>query len=143
VSGSGRAREGLSVVALSLGQSGAWRKAAAAYRQFLHVVGAARGCDPAGRPTRLGFSHERVKAVLANGGQLSLPELLRCRVRYFSDGVVLGSRAFVEDVFCRHRRHFSPKRASLARPLSGGLWGDLCTARRLRLDVILPPAAAC
>lgn len=136
VAGSRRAREGLAVVALSLGQSGAWRRAAAAYRQLLYVVGEARGTD------RPGFSYERVKDVLQGGGKLSLAELLRCRVRYFSDGVVLGSREFVEEAFARHRGHFSPKRTTLARPMRGGLWGDLCTARRLRLEVISPPAAA-
>jgi REP element-mobilizing transposase RayT len=142
VAGSARAREGLSVVALALGQSGRWRKAAKAYRQFLHLVGETRGGTPNGRSTRAGFSHERVKAVLASGGQLSLSELLRCRVRYFSDGLVLGSCTFVEEVFHRHRRHFSAKRTTLARPMRGGLWGELCTARRLRLNVILPPVAA-
>jgi hypothetical protein len=28
-----------------------------------------------------------------------MSELLRCRVRYFSDGLALGSEAFVERIF--------------------------------------------
>ena len=40
---------------------------------------------------------ERAKAVLENGGKLSLPELLRCRVRYFIDGAALGSGEFVQE----------------------------------------------
>ena len=31
--------------------------------------------------------------------QLSLPERLRCRIRYFTDGVILGSQSFVESHF--------------------------------------------
>ena len=38
---------------------------------------------------------ERVQAVLAAGGQVALAELLRCRVRYLSDGAILGSEEFV------------------------------------------------
>ena len=33
---------------------------------------------------------QKAGAVLENRGKLSFPELLRCRVRYFSDGAVLG-----------------------------------------------------
>ncbi|MFT5473802.1 MAG: putative transposase [Candidatus Promineifilaceae bacterium] len=62
--------------------------------------------------------------------------LLRCRVRYFSDGAVMGSRAYVEDVFQRHRQQFGEKRKTGARPMRGGDWGDLMTARRLRLTPI-------
>ena len=32
-------------------------------------------------------------------GELSLPEGLRCRIRYFTDGVILGSQSFVETHF--------------------------------------------
>jgi hypothetical protein len=30
-------------------------------------------------------------------GELSVQEQLRCKIRYFTDGVILGSRSFVED----------------------------------------------
>jgi hypothetical protein len=59
-----------------------------------------------------------------------------------TDGAVLGSRDFLEDVFRRHRGFFSPKRTTLARPMMGGHWAGLCTARRLRLAVITVPSAA-
>ena len=60
-------------------------------------------------------------------------ELLRCRVRYFSDGLALGSQAFLETVFQRYRGHFGPHRQSGARPMRFGDWGGLCTLRDLRL----------
>ena len=40
---------------------------------------------------------------MAARGRLPLNEILRCRVRYFTDGVILGSRVFVEDQFRKHR----------------------------------------
>jgi REP element-mobilizing transposase RayT len=41
---------------------------------------------------------ERVQKVLRSGGRVASTELLRCRVRYFTDGAVIGSRGFVEEV---------------------------------------------
>ncbi|MBT3190941.1 MAG: hypothetical protein HN341_00135, partial [Verrucomicrobia bacterium] len=86
-----------------------------------------------------GFSAETVRDVLKAGGTLPINQLLRCRVRYFTDGAVLGSKTYLEDVFHRHRQRFSEKRRTGPRTMIGGQWGDLCTARRLRLDVITPP----
>ena len=71
-----------------------------------------------------GFSKERVEAVLKAGGKLSRAELLRCQVRWFSDGVAIGSKGFVEGIFTRCREHFGPKRKTGARPVredAGGL----------------------
>ncbi len=57
-----------------------------------------------------GLSGESVRAVLAERGKLSAAELVRLRVRYFSDGAILGSKAFVEGIFESQREQFSPKR---------------------------------
>ena len=48
---------------------------------------------------RRGFSREESEKILASGGKLSRAELLRCKVRHFGDGVVLGSREFVDAFF--------------------------------------------
>ena len=132
VAGGRAAREGLSLVAASLGQPGDWRSAGAAYRVYVYVRG--------GRPGQAsGFAPEQVKQVLAEGGRLSQAEALRCRVRYFSDGGVLGSREFVEQVFKEHRGFFGPKRKTGARPLRSAALGDVFTARDLRLEPITVP----
>jgi hypothetical protein len=71
-----------------------------------------------------GFSKERVEAVLKAGGKLSRAELLRCQVRWFSDGVAIGSKGFVEGIFSRCREHFGPQRKTGARAVredAGGL----------------------
>ena len=106
---------------------------------YLYVTGEARGQSETGRPTQPGFQPEKVEEVIQAGGTLPLNQVLRCRVRYFSDGAVLGSRTFVEDVFTRHRHRFSPKRRRAAHGMVGGAWGELCTFRRLRLQPIAPP----
>ena len=66
---------------------------------------------------RKGISKEEAKQVLAKGGRLSLSELLRCRVRYFSDGVAMRSQSFVEGVFAERREHFGAKRKAGARKI--------------------------
>ncbi len=62
-----------------------------------------------------GVSGESARAVLAERGKLSPAELVRLRVRYFSDGAILGSKAFVEGIFEAQREQFSPKRKRGAR----------------------------
>jgi hypothetical protein len=50
---------------------------------------------------------------------LGVAKMLRCRVRYFTDGVVIGSRGFVEDVFQQMRERFGAQRRTGARKLRG------------------------
>ncbi|MCC5841895.1 MAG: hypothetical protein JJT96_17400, partial [Opitutales bacterium] len=69
--------------------------------------------------------------VDAAGGGLSRGQLLRCRIRYFTEGAVIGSRAFVEDWFAGVREKFG-KRQTGARPMQGGDFGGLCALRDLR-----------
>jgi hypothetical protein len=140
VAGNRQARAGTRAIMLSLGGRADWRTVSREYRKYLYVSGEARGAAEGGGPSRPGFSVERVEQVLAEGGRLSQGELLRCRVRYLSDGVALGSREFVEGVFKKNRRSFGAKRKSGARKMRQGDWGGLHTARDLRLRVVAAPA---
>ena len=65
-----------------------------------------------------------------------MPELLRCRVRYFTDGAVLGSSEFVQDQFEAFRKYLSEHRKSGPRRMRGGNWGGLTVLRDLQTDVI-------
>ena len=116
-----------------------WGKTVAQYRMLLYGLGEER----AGGETvdgavkgRGGFSPAEIREVLASRGKLSLAQALRCRGRYFTDGVVLGSKAFVDGFFEGRREHFGPKRRTGARKLRGAEWGELRTLRDLRVDVI-------
>ena len=102
--------------------------------------GEAQGVRENGHAVKKGFSPEAVEAVIEVKGTLPLSEILRSRVRYFTDGAIIGSRAYVEEAFGRHRGHFSVKREVGARPMKGGDWGDMFTARQLRVDIFGPPS---
>jgi hypothetical protein len=45
--------------------------------------------------------------------------MLRCRVRYFTDGAVIGSKGFVNEIFLSSRQRFSSIRKDGARKLRG------------------------
>lgn len=55
---------------------------------------------------------------------LKISKVVRCRVRYFKDGAVLGSRSFVDGIFQLKRKQFGAKRTTGARKPRGAL-GDL------------------
>jgi hypothetical protein len=83
-----------------------------------------------------GFSKERVEAVLKSGGKLSRADLLRCRVRWFSDGVAIGSKVFVEGVFKGCRGYFGAKRKTGARKVREDAAESLHTLRDLKVDPV-------
>jgi REP element-mobilizing transposase RayT len=51
--------------------------------------------------------------------EMRLSDMLRRRVRYFTDGAVIGSRAFVNEAFASARERFSAKRKDGARAMKG------------------------
>jgi len=56
---------------------------------------------------------------LQRSRDVAIGKMLRCRVRYFTDGAVIGSRSFVDEVFRRCRERFGGARKDGARRLRG------------------------
>jgi len=102
-----------------------------------------RGGDghPEVKVVRKGMKKEEVEAELARLERcrdVTLRKMLRCRVRYFSDGAVLGSREFVDGVFRACRERFGTKRKSGARRLRGtaaAAAGTLWSVRDLKKGI--------
>ena len=70
--------------------------------------------------------------------EIGVAKMLRCRVRYFTDGAVIGSRVFVDEAFHEARSRFGPKRKDGARSLKGNASpaaGVLWSMRNLRVGV--------
>src|SRR5690606_20808574 len=84
------ARRGLgSLLEESLGDCEAkadWRRTLRRYRLLLHEDGAERKGEFDGETARRGISEEEVRKVVDDGAALSVPEVLKRRVRYFSNG---------------------------------------------------------
>ena len=101
------------------------------YRELLYRTGADA------------FSIDDIKRVVDAHGRLTVKQMVFCRVRYFTAGVAIGSRSFVERIFESNRDLFDPNRRSGAREIpvrgdSGGM--RLCTLRNLRINPISAPA---
>src|SRR5690606_30838019 len=97
------------------------------YRQTLFGIGAGA------RKDAQVISAEAVQDVMKNKGRLPLATVLRCRVRYFSDGAVLGTRAFVEAQLGDYRRRSGCRQRTAPRALPEVTdWGGLTTLRGLR-----------
>jgi len=112
-----QARRGL----LSVTGEANWKKAQSVYRDFILVRGM---IDPKG--------NEKV----VRDGSLSMSQLLRLRIRYFSDGLVLGGEVFVQRVYHQYRDRFGEKRRKGPKRMQGGAWGELRVIRDLRKEVI-------
>jgi REP element-mobilizing transposase RayT len=142
--GGKRAREGLVAVHDSrwLEQPGGWRQAAKRYRVLLYTAGEERREAYGGRVVRPGLAAAEVERVVEGGGKLTLQQALRCRVRYFTDGMAVGGKAFVDGVFEANRRFFGPKRRDGARKMRFAEWGALRTMRALRVAPVGAPGSA-
>lgn len=137
VAGKQAARRGLGRLLAATGGYGrrpaGWGVTGARYRLLLFGHGQRRlGDGRTGQGAMAGMSREAVERELARGGRLSVTEVLRSRVRYFCDGVVFGSRAYVDATFSENRDRYGARRNSGARRMRGADWGDLWVLRDLR-----------
>ena len=92
-----------------------WKELAAEYRKILYFDGEESLRDE--KKGRAGIAKKDVAEVLEKKGKLSEAEMIRHRVRHFTDGLVIGSEGFVEGVFRVARGYFGPRRKSGARKI--------------------------
>jgi putative transposase len=85
--------------AMGLGRESPWREVRRAYRKLLFQTGTVASKEGA-----LIAVEVSQKVLHQQHGEIPLPELLRCRIRYFTDGGILGSRSFVQEQFARSRQ---------------------------------------
>jgi putative transposase len=89
-----------------------------------------KGIDPA-------VAEEELKRLIGCR-DVALSQVVRYRIRYFTDGAVLGSRGFVDEIFKACRERFGGRRKDGARGLRGAgarAKGVLWSARDLRVRV--------
>jgi hypothetical protein len=70
--------------------------------------------------------------------ELTMAKMLRCRVRYFTDGAVIGSKDFVNEAFAGARERFTERRKDGARKMRGSgkeAAGVLWSVRDLRVRI--------
>ncbi len=115
------------------------------YRKLLMAGAVGKTSDNVGRDGKMvtkalrkGISREEEKKERERDGEIPLGKALRCRIRYFTDGAVIGSRNFVDEAFAKSRSRFGPKRKNGARKMKGDATpanGILWSFRELRKGV--------
>ena len=104
-----------------------WQEVARLYRRLMGIaLGKKAGSAklPEGTKGSGQISKNTAELLESQDNETVLPDMgmakmLRCRVRYFTDGVVIGSREFVNEAFAGARERFGPKRRDGARTLRG------------------------
>jgi len=140
LAGDERAQRALTGLVSSVSEC-AWAEAQRAYRCWMFDQ-AQEVTDEHGQIVRKGIDPEQARETLATGGKLTRGQLLQCRVRYFTQGVAIGAKPFVDGVFQENRSLFGSTRKSGARPMRLGEWNGLCSLRNLRQNVVRPPESA-
>jgi putative transposase len=119
--GSPVARQGIRTI-LDQPETVSWVELSCQYRKHLFIEGSAKSANKA--PAFDLASAQRV--VEQQNGEVPLAQRLLCRIRYFTDGVILGSQGFVESHFGRLKQKLGYRRNRAATCLtalgSAGLW---------------------
>ena len=88
---------------------------------------------------RKGISREEAELECERDGEIPFGKMLRCRIRYFTAGAVIGSRSFVNEAFAQSRERFGGRRKDGARRMrgaAGAASGSIWSLRDLRKGVI-------
>jgi REP element-mobilizing transposase RayT len=119
-----------------------WKDVSRIYRRAMGMaLGRKSGRAAVGAP---GYTTKNEAEMLeSEDNETMLPDLgmagmLRKRVRYFTDGAVIGSKAFVNDAFAGSRDRFTERRKDGARKMRGSgapAKGVLWSMRDLRVGV--------
>lgn len=107
-----------------------WEEAQADYRLTLFGVGSGA------RPGEGTISPGALAKVVKEKGRLPVSTVLRCRIRHFTDGAVIGGELFVAEHLAAYRAKTGRRRGSTPKPMPMlADWGvDLLTLRGLRRD---------
>ena len=110
-----------------------WEEQLAHYRMVLYGKGAAQKNAQQGV-----VDPEKAREVFRAGGKLSLSEALLLKVRYFSEGLAVGTEQFVNQIFKQCRKKYCKKRTQGAWPMKGADWGGLMSLKKIKDPIDLP-----
>ena len=110
---------------------------AEAYRCLLYEDGVEQLAEAGGKAVvrRRGISAEAAREVIAAGGRIGHFDLVRCRVRWFTEGAALGSESFLRGVLRRGGSELELRSLPIVGKegeegdASGSGWFSLCRLR--------------
>ena len=119
-----------------------WKEVSRIYRRSMGMaLGRKSGRAEVGTPSHV--TKNEAEMLESEDNETVLPDLgmarmLRTRVRYFTDGAVIGSEGFVNDAFAAARDRFTERRKDGARRMRGSgkaAAGVLWSVRDLRVGI--------
>lgn len=115
------ARQGIRTI-LGQPETISWVELSRQYRKHLFIEGS---CQSANKPSAFDLASVQ-RVVEQQNGEVPLAQRLLCRIRYFTDGVILGSQGFVESHLGRLKQKLGCRRPRAATRLTAlgtaGLW---------------------
>ena len=111
--------------------SHSFKEVLAAHRQLIF----GKGSHPWTSKGKLIDHDAAVKVLEKQQGQLPKTVILRCRVRYFTDGAILGSAEFVRGFTGAWQKEKGRKYPPKVNSMQGTDWGDLAVIQGLRQQV--------
>jgi hypothetical protein len=91
-----------------------------------------KGSSPWTHKGKLIDEKKALKVLNGEQGQLSKSVVLRCRVRYFTDGAILGSAEFVRGFTGKWQEERGREHPPKEQSVGGSDWGDLKVIKGLR-----------
>lgn len=107
-----------------------WKEIVCTYREVLCQRVEARGAGEEGR-------REKVLKKLRGGLEVSMEEMLSCKIKYLTHGAILGSKAFLECWYATNRDNLPYIRSPRGCKLDGEAWRGLEVFRNPRGDSFL------
>jgi len=94
-----------------------------------------KGASPWTHKGKLITHQAAVKVLETQQGQLPKTVMLRCRVRYFTDGAIMGSAEFVRSFTGAWQKEKGRKYPAKVNSMQGADWGDLAVIQGLRRQI--------
>jgi len=136
VAGQSKARTGLVFIWANAAQttkhtSATFKNALAAHRMLLF----GKGANPETLNGKRIHREAALQVLEKERGYLPKAVLLRCRVRYFTDGAILGSGEFVQGFTDKWQQEHCRKHAPKIQPMRGTDWAGLSVIQSLRQKI--------
>lgn len=125
------ARQGLIQVFSGRGGKIRWEKVKIYYSEVLN------GRRNAGheRKEGVGMVKNEVRDNVCCEGQMlaQISNIIKSRIRYFTDGLIVGSREFIEEFYCDRLIGVFPDRKTICKKIPGGKLGGINSYRDVRV----------
>ena len=130
VGGDSAARKSISAAVGSPSGSGNWLATAREHRRLLYSKGASSAPEKQTSAARIPTAAWRRE--MERGAELPISSALRCKVRYFVDGAVIGKRSYILHLVNRVGEGDGSRRHACPGKMRGSHWGGLTVLRKLR-----------